>query len=126
MMNIKKFITYSCLFISIAIFSSCNKDEISEDTFPEDLIGTWIYAWSYSQDDQEYSQSETYIFDSNNRGCGPVIDNSYDFSYEILNEDDGFHTLVLKYENDNEIKIFKEVTILKNSLRLNNSLYKRQ
>lgn len=126
MMGIKKFFTYTCLFISIAIFSSCDKDEIPNDTFEKDLIGTWIYAWSYYHDGQEYTQSETYIFDNNGRGCGPVIDSSYDFSYEILNEDDGFHTLVLKYDNDNEIKIFKEAIILKNSLRLNNNLYKRQ
>ena len=126
MMDYKKFIIYSCLFLSFVTISSCDKDETLKDTFANDLIGTWVYAWSYYNDGQEYTQTETYIFDNNGRGCGPIIESSYDFSYEILNENNGFHTLVLKYDIDNEIKIFKETAILKNSLRLNNNLYKRE
>lgn len=127
-MDFKKFIIYSCLLISIISFSSCDKDDPDPPkyTFADDLVGTWVYAWSYYQDGQEYTGTETYIFGNNGRGCGPYIESSYDFSYEILNEDDGFHTLVIKYNIDDEIKIFKETIILNNSLRLNNNLYKRQ
>ena len=124
-MDFRKLIIYS-FFISIITFSSCDKEEPSNDTFANDIVGMWVYAWSYYQDGQEITKTETYIFDKDGRGCGPIIDSSYDFSYEILNEDDGFHTLVIKYENSNEIEIFKEAIILNNSLRLNNNLYKRQ
>ena len=125
-MDFKKFIIYSCFLISIVTFSSCDKDNPANDTFARDLIGTWVYAWSYNQDGHEYTETETYVFENDGKGCGPSIDSTYNFSYEIEDEDNGFHTLVITYDSDNEVKIFKEVIILNNSLRLDNKLYKRQ
>ena len=125
-MEFRKYIIYSCFLISFIAFSSCDKDEPINDTFASDLVGTWIYTWNYYQDGNAYPQTKTYIFDNNGRGCGPYVDSSYDFSYEIVNEDNGYHTITIRYDYDNEIVSFKNVMIVDNSLRLNNNLYKRQ
>lgn len=115
--------------------SSCGDDSTepfdpnSVESFQSQLKGIWVYTYTNSANHQE---TVSFRFDGKGNGCGPYLNDSYNFTYTVAKVENKFNITMIY--TDNDVTTCNDVIIDGDNMLLHfwgygsnyDSVYKRQ